>query len=745
MAFTWTQAFLGDVFWLSMFWALLSRVWCFQGQPKWRFTTSEIVIPRKVPQRMGGSEMPDQLAYSMRFRGQRHVIHMKLKTNLLPRHFPIFTNDDQGAMQEDYPFVPRDCYYYSYLEGVPGSTATVDTCYGGLRGMLQVDDFTYEIKPLQTSSKFEHIVSLLMLEERTQESNKCNSDEIGEVANQFLEEENLIESPRAAPAYLWQLHMKHIRILYTLSNSLIKKNDNRTFMVESVLIMTNIADTIYKPSGLNVFVRAICLWNQNDAIDLVNQQPGSMLTDYGSLRTKFHGQLESSVAVILTGHKIQNNNYYANFNGMCNAYWGAILLHVARYHVFLAATTLAHALGHSLGMRHDRVGCVCFRRRNCVMNENIGLLDMLSNCSQAVIYGRINGWDTCLSSLNIPYTNFPYTLSRCGDKIHGESEQCDCGSFKECASSKCCNIDCTLTMGSVCSLGTCCLDCKFAPSGTICRDQRGICDLPEYCDGKSENCPEDFHIQDGTPCSAVSVCMAGNCSDRDTQCQALFGYQVHDGSPACYKELNRRGDRFGNCGVSLQRGGSKPVVCEDDNVFCGLLHCGDVTRVPGGGEHTTFHHIRVQDLKEEHCFGYDAHHGSEVPEMGLVVDGATCGPGKFCRRQNCTFHQDIGFDCDVSTCNFRGVCNSKSHCHCIYGWQPPSCDQRGMGGSEDSGPPPTNDQGLQAQIRMSINRILLVLFTRMILILVALLFGAILRAAIVDTEESAAGHPNPHN
>ncbi|XP_023557206.1 disintegrin and metalloproteinase domain-containing protein 20-like [Octodon degus] len=132
---------------------------------------------------MNGSKTPDQLSYSMRFRSQRHVIHMKLKKNLLPEHFPVPTNNDQGAMQEDYPFVPQDCYYYSYLEGVPGSAATLDTCSGGLCGMLQVDDFTYEIKPLESSSKFEHVVAQLVSEEEE----KCDFQE-DEATSQTVQE-----------------------------------------------------------------------------------------------------------------------------------------------------------------------------------------------------------------------------------------------------------------------------------------------------------------------------------------------------------------------------------------------------------------------------------------------------------------------------------------------------------------------------------------------------------------------------
>lgn len=40
----------------------------------------------------------------------------------------------------------------------------------------------------------------------------------------------------------------------------------------------------------------------------------------------------------------------------------------------------------------------------------------------------------------------------------------------------------------------------------------------------------------------------------------------------------------------------------------------------------------------------------------------------------------------LNDCNGNGVCNSKGHCHCNVGYDPPYCDHPGPGGSEDSGP-----------------------------------------------------------
>nr|XP_008119913.2 PREDICTED: disintegrin and metalloproteinase domain-containing protein 30 [Anolis carolinensis] len=49
------------------------------------------------------------------------------------------------------------------------------------------------------------------------------------------------------------------------------------------------------------------------------------------------------------------------------------------------------------------------------------------------------------------------------------------------------------------------------------------CDLPEYCNGTSAECPADVYKQDGMPCSKSNRCFLGDCLDLQKHCVALFG------------------------------------------------------------------------------------------------------------------------------------------------------------------------------------------------------------------------------
>lgn len=82
----------------------------------------------------------------------------------------------------------------------------------------------------------------------------------------------------------------------------------------------------------------------------------------------------------------------------------------------------------------------------------------------------------------------------------------------------------------------------------MCRSADQECDLPEYCRGDSEYCPEDIHKGDGQLCKdGKAYCYRGNCRTRSDQCKLLWGSTGKSSDELCYK-MNSRGNRHGNCG-----------------------------------------------------------------------------------------------------------------------------------------------------------------------------------------------------
>jgi Disintegrin len=95
----------------------------------------------------------------------------------------------------------------------------------------------------------------------------------------------------------------------------------------------------------------------------------------------------------------------------------------------------------------------------------------------------------------------------CGNDFVEPGEQCDCGLAEQC-DNPCCNAStCMLHLNATCATGKCCdLDtCRPKRAGTECRTADHECDLPEFCTGESEYCPNNFFKMDGEQCDKAKV------------------------------------------------------------------------------------------------------------------------------------------------------------------------------------------------------------------------------------------------
>uniref|UniRef100_A0A8D2FR06 Peptidase M12B propeptide domain-containing protein n=1 Tax=Theropithecus gelada TaxID=9565 RepID=A0A8D2FR06_THEGE len=227
--------------WLGVFLSISG--YC-QAGPSQHFTSPEVVIPLKVISRGRSAKAPGWLSYSLRLGGKRHVVHMKVKKLLVSRHLPVFTYTDERALLEDQPFIPDDCYYHGYVEGVPESLAVFSACFGGFRGVLQINGLTHEIEPIRHSATFEHLVYKINSNETQFPAMRCGLTE-KEVARQqlgFEEAENSALEPKSAGdwwTHAWFLELvvvvNHDFFIYSQSN--ISKAQEDVFLVLCTYIM----------------------------------------------------------------------------------------------------------------------------------------------------------------------------------------------------------------------------------------------------------------------------------------------------------------------------------------------------------------------------------------------------------------------------------------------------------------------------------------------------------------------------
>ncbi|XP_061285265.1 disintegrin and metalloproteinase domain-containing protein 21 [Bos javanicus] len=637
----------------------------------------DVVIPLKVTNGSRGPNAPGWLSYSLQFGGQRRVVYIRAKKILVSKALPVFTYTDQHALQQDQPFVPNDCYYHGYVEGVPESLVALSTCAGGFQGMLRINDFTYEIKPIRHSTTFEHLVSKINTKETQFSPMRCGLT--NKAAHQQLELEEAEKLTRKQnSAYNRWAHLWFLELVVVVDhNFFIYSQSNFSKVQENVFVVVNIVDSIYQQLGTYVILMGIEIWNYGNVFPLISIE--QVLEDFSQWKQISLSQLQYDAAHIFIENSLISVLGIAYVAGICHPPLDCGVNNFKGDPWSVFALTVAHELGHTLGMKHDEEFCVCGQSA-CIMNAIRLPAERFTNCSYAEFTKTTLNQGSCLHNLPIPEAVF--MLNHCGNGVIEGEEKCDCGSIKQCEQDPCCLLNCTLRPGAACAFGLCCKDCKFMPSGELCRPQINECDLPEWCNGTSHQCPEDVHVQDGIPCSDSAFCYQKSCNSHDEQCREIFGEGAKSASQRCYKEINSQGSRFGHCGVN----GTTYLKCPISDSFCGRVHCENVGNIPHLRDHSNLQYTHINGVT---CWSTDYHLEMsipDIPDVGEVKDGTMCGPGKICIHKKCVSLSLLSRACLPETCNMKGICNNKHHCHCGYGWSPPYCLHRGTGGSVDSGP-----------------------------------------------------------
>ncbi|XP_042315818.1 LOW QUALITY PROTEIN: disintegrin and metalloproteinase domain-containing protein 20-like [Sceloporus undulatus] len=476
----------------------------------------------------------------------------------------------------------------------------------------------------------------------------------------------------------WSTQTKFVKVAVVVEHELFVKFDkNDTLTALQVLDVVHTANSLYDPLPLQLSIAGLEIWSIKNLIKISDTINGTLLSFTHWRRDSLAQRLENDVGHLFVYKTFGTMLGLAYLGTICDKNWGSAVESYETSSCFIFSNTFAHQLGHVLGMKHDKKYCSC-DRDNCIMAAVQAPTDQFSNCSYNYYFKLTNYY--CL--LIPPDPEKMYKIKYCGNKVVEKGEECDCGSKAECELDPCCQSNCTLHSSANCAFGQCCANCQYLPAGSICRKENSICDLPEYCSGTSVWCPKDVYVQDGTPCSDFTFCYHGNCTTHNEQCKRIFGSKARAASENCFREVNAQGDRFGNCGYRH----GKYNKCNAENILCGRLQCDNVDEIPSLEEYNT---VIQSPIGNGQCWGTAYHSGMEISDIGAVRDGTSCGTDVMCIDGKCVNVSLLMYDCNVTKCNNRGLCNTHRHCHCDYGWAPPNCLYKGYGGSTDSGPAPS--------------------------------------------------------
>ncbi|XP_045064504.1 disintegrin and metalloproteinase domain-containing protein 15 isoform X4 [Coregonus clupeaformis] len=643
---------------------------------------------------------PDKLQCGLQFGGSIYILDLEKNHDLLPKPPNVFYYLPNGTGVSLEESTVTHCYYHGSVRGFPQSRVALSTC-SGLRGVVAINStLSFELQPEEDHKD----------EEGAEESGGEEEEGMHLLYSTRPLERASVGGCGVSHTPVPPIHVppqvphrskrdilsetKYIELVLVADHKeyLNYQKINKT-IIYRMLDVANQVDWFYRPLSVRVALTGLEIWSDQDKIQ-VDKSPTDTLNRFLEWRTReLLPRLRHDNAQLVMGDSFDGTTVgMASQSSMCSKdrSGGVNVDHLVS--VLGVASTIAHELGHNLGMSHDTADrrCQCQnepRMGGCIMEPSTGFMpgQLFSSCSaRDLSLSLLHGGGMCL--FNVPQPEKLLGGPRCGNLYVEKGEECDCGLLDEC-NDPCCNATtCKLVPGAQCSSdGTCCDNCKLRTGGWVCRQPLGECDLPEHCTGTSPYCPPNVFLQNGEPCEeGSSYCYSGVCASLNTQCQMLWGPNSTRAPPVCFSSVNKQGNKYGNCG---QMANGTYIPCPSKDVHCGRLQCQGGNDRPLLGTSAEILTTKVKfNYSDFVCRGTYFHLGDDVSDPAMVAQGTACGLGKACWNQRCQDVSLFGVDKCQSKCNGHGVCNSNKNCHCDVGWAPPDCRYTGHGGSVDSGP-----------------------------------------------------------
>uniref|UniRef100_A0A4W6G888 ADAM metallopeptidase domain 28 n=1 Tax=Lates calcarifer TaxID=8187 RepID=A0A4W6G888_LATCA len=465
-------------------------------------------------------------------------------SELLTKDYTETYYQEDGTRVTTTPNDIDHCYYHGRIVNDSKSSVSISTC-DGLRGYFRTSAQKYLIEPLSGGDEGDHAV--MTFNEKNFTPAVCG------VTNTSWSDD--FEPPTSR----------------SRSRSYVKMKQDQTELRKKIFEIVNFVNMAYKPFRTFIALVGLEVWSNGDLIS-VTPPAGANLDAFMKWRnTELVKRKKHDNAHLISGIDFEGATVGLAFIGtLCSGHSVGVVQDHSDQAIAVGAT-LAHEMGHNLGMDHDdSSGCAC-SEDSCIMAAALSwkIPRTFSSCSSNN-YEKYLMTRTPSCMLDKPDYRSMVAPSVCGNGFVEKGEQCDCGTVEECTN-PCCNATtCNLKEGSQCAEGECCENCKISSRSRECRRAQDECDLAEYCDGKSATCPEDVFAVNGLPCDkGLGYCYNGQCPQRPNQCVKMYGSGAIEARAFCYNQ-NTRGTYYAFC---RRPANDQYIPCQREDIYCGKLFC----------------------------------------------------------------------------------------------------------------------------------------------------------------------------
>ncbi|KAF6037737.1 ADAM28 [Bugula neritina] len=272
------------------------------------------------------------------------------------------------------------CFFTGDVQNQVYSMVSLNLC-NGVKGTLELSNHTYMITPTIISNKLNHHLYLMNTTNRNDELKECGTEGAHHFSRNknfnnstnYAKNQNKRELNQKRPVAGYSSTTKYVEMILVMDNSQFQRAGSIEATVVRAMTLLNHANFLLRQLDIYIAVISLEIWNDRDKIPYPEARDGSEGVNHNQLLSNLRRYRQHKLNWNLPNDNIQlfttldfegSTIGLGSTEGICSQpNNGGITSDTIEDDPIRAATTMAHELGHNLGLKHTSAftdeACLC--------------------------------------------------------------------------------------------------------------------------------------------------------------------------------------------------------------------------------------------------------------------------------------------------------------------------------------------------------------------------------------------------